>query len=122
MTDASSGVAPDPDDWEELEPHHEWTRADRWRLAAWVLIFANLLGVLLLAPAGDGGLVEAAEAAGSDAGPARLVFWVTLLGATLVGNGIAAGAAATRQRWAIVPALLATLASWAGFFVAVAIV
>ena len=46
--DASGPVAGHPDDWEDLEPHREWTAADRWRFATWVLIFANLLGVLLL--------------------------------------------------------------------------
>ncbi len=124
MTDAGGPGSEDtaPEDWDELEPQRVWTAADRWRLAAWVLIFANLLGVLLLAPIGDGGLVQAAEAAGTDVGPARLVFWITLLGATIVGNGIGAAAAATRQRWAIVPPALAALASWIGFFAATALV
>lgn len=117
MTDASGGAG-GAEDWEELEPRREWTTADRWRLAAWVLIFANVLGVLLLAPIGDGGLVQGAEAAGTDLGPARLTFWISVLGATIVGNGIGAGAAATRQRWAIVPPVLAAIASWVGFFVA----
>ncbi|ROR65300.1 hypothetical protein [Agrococcus jenensis] len=105
-------------DWEELEPRRVRTPAERLRLAAWVLIFANLLGLLLLAPLGDGGLVQAAEASGTDVGPARLTFWITLLGATIVGNGIGAAAAATRQRWAIVPPVLAAIASWTGFLVA----
>lgn len=122
MADASGGVGTGPDEWEELEPHREWTAADRWRLATWVLIFANLLALLLLAPVGDGGIVEAAEAAGTDEGPARVTYWVTLLGATLVGNGIGAGAAATRQRWAIVPPVLAAVVSWAGFFIATTMV
>ena len=120
MTDAR-GTGPEgtgPEDWEELEPRREWTPADRWRVAAWVLIFANLLGVLMLAPIGDGGLVQAAEASGSDVGPARLVFWITLLAATIVGNGIGAAAAATRQRWAIVPPALAAVVSWIAFVVA----
>lgn len=119
MTDAGS---PEHEDWEELEPRREWTAADRWRLTAWVLIFANLLGVLMLAPIGDGGLTQAAEAAGTDGGPARLTFWITLLSATLVGNGIGAAAAATRQRWAIVPPLIAAVVSWIGFFAASALV
>lgn len=122
MADASGGVGTGPDDWEDLEPHREWTAADRWRLATWVLIFANLFSLLLVAPAGDGGLADAAQAAGTDDGPARFTFWITLLGATLVGNGIGAGAAATRQRWAIVPPVLAAVASWIGFFVAFAMV
>ncbi len=113
-----SGTGAGVDNWEDLEPRRERTPVERRRLAAWVLIFANLLGVLLLAPLGDGGLVQAAEAAGVDDGPARLTFWVTLLGATIVGNGIGAAAAATRQRWAIVPPALAAVVSWAGFLVA----
>ena len=115
-----SGV--DPADWEELEPRREWTAADRWRLAAWVLVFANLLGVLLLAPIGDAGLVQGADAAGHDGRAARLVFWVTLLASTLLFNGIGAAAAATRQRWAIVPPLLGTAGCWIAFAVAASLI
>ncbi|GEK80223.1 hypothetical protein [Agrococcus baldri] len=111
----------DPE-WEELEPQREWTPADRWRLAAWVLIFANILCLLLFAPVGDGGLVQAAEASGVDPGPARLTYWIALLGCTLVGNAIGAAAAATKQRWAIVPPLLAAAGCWAGFLIAQALV
>ena len=110
------------DDWDELEPQRVWTAADRWRLAAWVLVFGNVLALLLLAPIGDGGLVEAAQASGGDAGTARLVFWISLLGCTLVGNGIGAAAAATKQRWAIVPPLLAAVGCWVGYFVAQSLV
>lgn len=117
MTDAGGAGDVGPD-WEELEPRREWTAADRWRMAAWVLIFTNVLGVLMVAPVGDGGLARAAEASGTGDGPARLTFWVTVLGATLIGNGIGAAAAATRQRWAIVPPVLAAAVSWLGFFVA----
>jgi len=120
MTDARGPAG--PDDWEELQPRRERTPADRWRLAAWILIFANLLGVLLLAPIGDGGILQAAEAAGTDEGPARLAYWITLLAATLVGNGVGAAAAATRQRWAIVPPLAAAVVSWIAFFAAAALV
>lgn len=123
MTDASGGPAgPSHEEWEELEPQREWTPADRWRLAAWVLIFANVLGLLLLAPVGDGGLVQAAEAAGTDVEPARLTYWISLLGCTLVGNAIGAAGAATKQRWAIVPPILAAVGCWAGFLVAQALV
>lgn len=110
MTDAS--------EWDELEPQREWTAADRWRLATWVLIFASILALLILAPGCDGQLVETAERSGADAGPARLVYWITLLVSTLIGNGIGAAAAATKRRWAIVPPLLAAAASLIGFFVA----
>ncbi|MCR8670925.1 hypothetical protein [Agrococcus sp. HG114] len=110
----------DPDDWddEELEPQREWTPADRWRLAAWVLVFANVLGVLLLAPVGDGALVQAAESSGADAGGPRLIFWVTLLTSTLVGNGIGAAGAATKQRWAVAGPIAAAAGCWIGFLVA----
>lgn len=107
---------------EELEPQREWTSADRWRLAAWVLVFANILGLLLLAPVGDGSLVEAAQSSGADEGPARLVFWVTLLACTLIGNGIGAAAAATKQRWAIIAPVAAAVGSWIGFLVASSLV
>lgn len=107
---------------EELEPQREWTPADRWRLAAWVLVFANILGLLLLAPIGDGSLVEAAQASGADEGPARLVYWVSLLSCTLIGNGIGAAAAATRQRWTIFAPIAAAVGSWAGFLVASSLV
>ncbi|WP_026372765.1 hypothetical protein [Agrococcus lahaulensis] len=107
---------------EELEPQREWTPADRWRLAAWVLVFANILGLLLLAPIGDGSLVEAAQASGADEGPARLVYWVSLLSCTLIGNGIGAAAAATKQRWAIFAPIAAAVGSWAGFLVASSLV
>lgn len=106
------------EEWEELEPQREWTAADRWRLAAWVLIFGNLVLVLLAAPIGDAGLARAAEAAGTDAGPARLTYWISLLASTIVGNAIGAAAAATKQRWAIVPPVLAAAGCWIGFFVA----
>ncbi|MCH1881977.1 hypothetical protein [Agrococcus sp. ARC_14] len=122
MTDGSGRDSQGAEDWEELEPQRVWTAADRWRLAAWVLVFANLLGVLMLAPVGDGGLVQAAEAAGTDDGPARLTYWVTVLVATLVGNAIGAAAAATKRRWAIVPPLLAAAVCWIAFFVAQAMV
>jgi hypothetical protein len=111
-----------PEEWEDLEPQREWTTADRWRMAAWVLIFLNVLGLLVLAPAGDSGLAEAAAASGADDGPARMVFWLSLLGCTVVGNGIGAAAAATKQRWAIVPPVLAAVGCWAGFFIAQALV
>lgn len=106
---------------EELEPQREWTAADRWRLAAWVLVFANILGVLLLAPIGDGSLVQAAQSSGADEGPARLTFWVSVLACTLVGNGVAAAAAATKQRWAILAPIAAAVGCWAGFLVASAL-
>lgn len=110
------------DAWEELEPQREWTPAQRWRLAAWILVFANVLGVIMLAPVGDGGLVRAAEASGTELGPARLTYWVAVLGCTLVGNAIGAGAAATRRRWAVVPPVLAAAGCWASFFVALSLV
>ncbi|MEV7528375.1 hypothetical protein [Agrococcus sediminis] len=110
------------EEWDELEPEREWTPADRLRLAAWVLIFANLLGVLLLSPVGDNAIVQAAEATGTDDGPGRLTFWVSVLGVALVGNAIGAAAAATRQRWALVPPLLAAAGCWAGFAAASALV
>lgn len=103
---------------EELEPQREWTAADRWRLAAWVLVFANILGVLLLAPVGDGSLGNAAQASGADDGPARFLFWVTLLACTLIGNGIGAAAAAAKQRWAILAPVAAAVGSWGAFLVA----
>ncbi|WP_405219276.1 hypothetical protein [Agrococcus sp. Ld7] len=105
-------------EWEELEPQREWTRADRWRLAAWVLIFGNIVALLLVSPIGDAGLAQTAEAAGTSDGPARLTYWVSLLASTIVGNAIGAAAAATKQRWAIVPPLLAAAGCWIGFFVA----
>jgi hypothetical protein len=108
---------PEWDD-EELEPQRVWTAADRWRLAAWALIFANVAGLLMLAPIGDGMLQQTADAAGRDPGQARLVFWVTLIAATLVCNGLGAAAAATKQRWAIAMPLLGAAASWIGFAVA----
>lgn len=107
---------------DELEPEREWTPADRLRLAAWVLVFANLLGVLMLAPIGDSAIAQAAEAAGADAEPAQLTFWLSVLGVTLVGNAIGAAAAATRQRWALVPPLLSAAGCWAGFAAASALV
>ncbi|WP_347755726.1 hypothetical protein [Agrococcus sp. ProA11] len=106
------------EEWEELEPQREWTAADRWRLATWVLIFGNLVLVLLAAPIGDAGLARAAEAAGSDDGLARLTYWITLLASTIVGNAIGAAAAATKQRWAIAGPLAAAAGCWIGFFVA----
>jgi hypothetical protein len=122
MTDVSGGPEGlSHEEWEELEPQREWTAADRWRLAAWVLIFVNVLVLLLAAPVGDGGLVRAAEAAGSDVEPARLTYWISLLGSTLVGNAVGAAAAATRRRWAIVPPILAAAGCWAGFFIAQAL-
>lgn len=123
MADAS-GTPREPrhEEWEELEPRREWTPEQRWRLAAWILVFANLLGVLMLAPVGDGGLVRAAEAAGSEVGPARQTYWIAVLACTFVGNGIGAAAAATRQRWAIVPPLLAAAGCWAAFFIALTLV
>lgn len=108
-------------DWdgeEELEPQRVWTPADRWRLAAWGLIFANLLALLLLAPIADGSLQQSADASGRDAGPARMVLWITLLAATLVCNGVGAAAAASKQRWAIVAPLVGAVACWVGFAVA----
>lgn len=110
MTDAS--------EWDELEPQRERTAADRWRLATWMLIFASIFGLLMVAPIGDGVLVEAAQRSGTDEGPARLVYWITLLVGALIGNGIGAAAAATKQRWAIVPPLLAAAGYWIGFFIA----
>lgn len=109
-----------PQDWEELEPQREWTPADRWRLAAWVLVFLDILALLLFAPLGDGGLVRAAEVSGADAGDARLLYWVALIGCTAVGCAVGAAAAATKRRWAIVPPALGALGSWAGFFIAMA--
>ncbi|WP_306233189.1 hypothetical protein [Agrococcus beijingensis] len=112
-------------DWdgeEELEPRRVWTPADRWRLVTWVLIFANVLGLLLLAPVGDGTLQRTADASGSDPEQARLVFWVTVVAATLVSGGLGAAAAATKQRWAIVMPLLGTAASWVGFAIATSMV
>jgi|GEM_PF-2816508 len=102
----------------ELEPRREWTRERRLLVATWVVVFLNLLGVLQLAPIGDGGLQQAAEIAGVDDGPARHLYWITIAIATVVGNGVGAAAAATRQRWAIVPPLAATIASWTAFVVA----
>lgn len=122
MADVPGGFGGAHDEWEELEPQREWTAADRWRLAAWVLIFANVLVLLLAAPVGDGGLVQAAEAAGSDVEPARLTYWLGLIGSTLVGNGIGAAAAATKRHWAIVPPLLAAAGCWATFVIAQALV
>lgn len=122
MTDAPGAAAPDPEQWEELEPQREWTSAERWRLTTWALIAANILGVLLLAPVGDGGIAQAADAVGIDDGPARLTYWIILLTSTFMGNGVGAGAAATKQRWAIVPVLLATAGCWIGFAVAQAMV
>lgn len=87
-------------------------------MAAWVLIFVNLVLVLLAAPVGDAGLARAAEAAGTDDGPARLTYWISLLASTIVGNAVGAAAAATKQRWAIVPPVLAAAGCWIGFFVA----
>lgn len=107
---------------DELEPRREWTRERRLLVATWALIFGNLLGVLQLAPIGDGGLQQAAELAGVDDGPARHFFWITIAIAAVVGNGVGAAAAATRQRWAIVPPLVATIASWTGFVAASALV
>jgi len=113
---------PGAEEWEELEPQREWTPEARWRLAAWVLIFVNVLALLLLAPVGDGGITRAAEAAGSDDGPARLTYWISVLGCTLVGNAVGAAAAATKQRWAIVPPALAAAGCWISFFVAQSLV
>lgn len=110
------------EEWEELEPQRIWTPADRWRMATWVLIVLNILGVLLLAPIGDGLLAHAAEAAGADDGPARLTFWISLIACAIIGNAIGAAAAATRQRWAIVAPLLAAAGSWIGFLVASSLV
>ncbi|WP_404312515.1 hypothetical protein LG314_01260 [Agrococcus terreus] len=109
-------------DEEELEPRREWTRESRLRLAAWILVFGNLLGILMLAPVGDGGLQQAADASGADDGPARQLYWIGILVATLVGNGVGAAAAAMRQRWAIVPPLLALAACWTVFAVATSMV
>lgn len=116
MADASGREG--AEGWEELEPQREWTPADRWRLAAWVLIALNIIGLLLLAPVGDAGVAQAAEAAGTDDGPARLTYWITVLACTIVGNAIGAAAAATRQRWAIVPPVLAAIGCWVGFLIA----
>lgn len=108
-------------DWdgeEELEPQREWTPADRWRLAAWALIFANVLALLLFAPLADGALQHSADASGRDPGPARMVLWITLIAATLVCNGVGAAAAASKQRWAIIAPIAGAAACWAGFAVA----
>ncbi|WP_072314497.1 hypothetical protein [Agrococcus sp. Marseille-P2731] len=123
MADASGapgGAA--HEEWEELEPHREWSGADRWRLAAWGFVFANILALLMLAPVGDAAVVEAADAAGTDAEPARLTYWVAVMACTLVGNAVGAAAAATKRRWAIVAPLLAAVGCWAGFGVALAMV
>lgn len=124
MADAvgSDDAGVDFDEWEDPEPQREWTPAERLRLAAWVLIFANILAVLLMAPVGDGGIVQAAELAGADPEAARLTYWISLLGCTLVGNAIGAAAAATKQRWAIVPPILAAVGCWVGFFIAQSLV
>ena len=123
MTDAS-GRQPDghPEEWEELEPQREWSAADRLRLAAWAFVFANILALLLIAPIGDGAIVETAEAAGTDAGPARLLYWVSTLACTLIGNGIGAAAAASRRRWAVAAPALAAVGCWVGFGVALTMV
>lgn len=94
---------PSREEWEELEPQRVWTKADRWRLAAWVLVFGLLLAVLIVAPIGDAVLERSAEAAGTDGATARLTYWIALLGGTLLGAAIGAAGAATKQRWAIVP-------------------
>ncbi len=120
--EAPGGPRGADESWEELEPQREWTPAQRWGLAAWILVFANLLGVLMLAPVGDGGLVRDAEASGADLGPARLTYWIAVLGCTLVGNAIGAAAAATARRWAVVPPVLAAIGCWIAFFVALSLV
>lgn len=98
-------------EWEELEPQRVWTKADRWRLAAWVLVFGLLLAVLIVAPIGDAVVERSAEAAGTDGATARLTYWLALLGATLLGAAIGAAGAATKQRWAIVPPFVGAVVS-----------
>ncbi|WAC67238.1 hypothetical protein OVA14_05735 [Agrococcus sp. SL85] len=107
-------------DEEELEPRREWTPELRLRVATWALVFLNVLGVLMLAPIGDGGLQQAADAAGVDDGAVRQGYWIAILAATLVGNGVGAAAAAMRRRWAIAGPLLALVGCWTAFAVATA--
>ncbi|WP_413318123.1 hypothetical protein AA0Z99_13245 [Agrococcus sp. 1P02AA] len=123
MADATGAPGGAPhEEWEELEPQREWSAADRWRIAAWALVFANVLGLLMLAPVGDAAVVEAAEAAGTDPEPARLTYWVAVLGCALVGCAVGAAAAATKRRWAIAAPLLAAAGCWAGFGIALLLV
>lgn len=112
-----------PEGWDEdASQRREWTRADRLRFAAFALAGLQVLGLLLLGPVGDGVVQRAAEASGTGAGQAQLVYWVSAVGSVIVGAALGAGAAGARQPWAIWPPIVGIVVSWIGFGAALALV